>query len=169
MLIEILKRTPYWVFILFVALLTLGLFQSKGRMVSRSMVVMFPVAMIVLSFYGAASAFGLTPAAVACWGLGIAVAMMAGRGLLTPQGVTFAIETQTFFIPGSWLPLVLMMGIFFTKYAAGIILARQLPIAGSLVFEASISFCYGLFSGLFLARAWGVWHAAQRDRPPLSN
>jgi len=46
MLIEILKRTPSWVFVLFFALLAWGYFQSKDRIVSRSQVSILPVAMI---------------------------------------------------------------------------------------------------------------------------
>lgn len=164
MLIEILKRTPPWVFVLFFMLIALGYFQSKGRTVSRRRVSVLPVAMIALSFYGVLSAFGVAPAGLVFWVLGVALAVGVGVKLATPQGVTFFSETQSFFIPGSWLPSVFMMAIFFTKYAVGVILARQLPIAGELAFVAPVSLCYGLLSGVFLARAMVVWRSAMRDR-----
>jgi hypothetical protein len=162
LLIEILKRTPPWVFILFFTLLTLGYFQSKGRTVSRSKVSILPVAMIVLSFYGVFSAFGVVPVGLVFWVLGVAIAVGVGVKLATPQGVTFSSETQSFSIPGSWLPLAFMMAIFFTKYAVGVILARQLPIAGETAFVGSVSLCYGLLSGVFLARAMVIWRSATR-------
>ncbi len=164
MLIEILKRTPPWVFVLFFMLIALGYFQSKGRTVSRRRVSVLPVAMIVLSFYGVFSAFGVAPVGLVFWVLGVALAVGVGVKLVTPQGVTFFSETQSFFIPGSWLPLAFMMAIFFTKYAVGVVLARQLPIASEAVFVASISLCYGLLSGVFLARAMVVWRSATRYR-----
>ena len=66
MLIEILQRTPPWVFVLFFALLALGYFQSRSRTVSRRRVSILPVAMIVLSLYGVFSAFGIAPVGLVC-------------------------------------------------------------------------------------------------------
>ncbi len=162
MLIEILKRTPSWVFVLFFALLTLGYSQSKDRSVSRVKVSILPVAMISLSFYGVLSAFGFVPIGLAFWALGVAIAVGLGTKLALPQGVAFSTETQSFLVPGSWLPLAFMMAIFFTKYAVGVILARWLPIASDSAFVGAVSLCYGLFSGVFLARAIVIWRSALR-------
>ena len=71
MLIEILKRTPAWVFILFFVLLVYGHSQSKNRTVSRPRIAVLPAAMIVLSFYGVLSAFGTAPVGLASWGIGV--------------------------------------------------------------------------------------------------
>ncbi|MEO7939170.1 MAG: DUF6622 family protein, partial [Burkholderiaceae bacterium] len=62
------------------------------------------------------------------------------------------------------VPLVLIIGIFLTKYAAGIELALQ----GSLIYDShfvwGLASLYGLFSGAFLARGWRLW----RLFPPLT-
>jgi hypothetical protein len=164
LLIEILNRTPPWVFVLFFALLALGYFQSKSRTLSRGRVLTLPVAMIVLSFYGVLSAFGVAPLGLVFWVLGVAIAIGLGVMLAMPKGVTFSTETQSFFVPGSWLPLAFMMAIFFTKYAVGVILARQLPVASETAFIGSVSICYGFLSGVFLARAIVIWRTAMRYR-----
>lgn len=164
MLIEILKRTPPWVFVLFFALLALGYFQSKSRTVSRAKVSMLPVAMIVLSFYGVFSAFGVAPIGLAFWVLGVVIAVGVGVTLAAPRGVTFSAETQSYCVPGSWLPLVFMMTIFFIKYVVGVILARQLPVVSETAFVGSVSLCYGLLSGIFLARAIVIWRSATYHR-----
>lgn len=161
MLIEILKRTPSWVFVLFFVLLALGYSQSKKRVFSRGNISILPAAMIVLSFYGVLSAFGLSVVGLISWLAGVGVAVWLGVTLVSPSGVSFSTETQSFSVPGSWLPLALMMAIFFTKYAVGVILARQLPIASEPAFTGAISFCYGLLSGVFLARALVVWRSAR--------
>lgn len=175
-MLEILRRTPPWVFGLFFALFALGYVQSKGRKVGYLKVSILPAAMISLSFYGLFSAFGTVPVAFIFWLLGVALAVGLGIKLGFPQGVTFATEDNEFFVPGSWLPLVFMMAIFFTKYAVGVVLARQLAIAGETVFVGSISFCYGFFSGVFLARAIVIWSSARNNRvlgespvPGISN
>lgn len=156
MLIEILKRTPSWVFILFFFLVAVGYFQCKDRVIGRGKVFMLPFAMITLSFFGVLSAFGFIPVGVIPWVVGVGVAGWLGAKLVTPRGVSFATETQLFFVPGSRLPLALMMAIFFTKYAVGVIQARQLPIASEPIFIGSISLCYGFLSGAFLARAFVI-------------
>jgi uncharacterized protein DUF6622 len=169
LLIEILKRTPSWVFVLFFVLLAAGYFQSKGRAVSRGKISILPVAMIGLSSYGVLSAFGITPVGLIFWVAGVGVAVWLGVKLAAPRGVTFSTETQSFSVPGSWFPLALMMAIFFTKYAVGVILARKLPVANAPVFAGSISFCYGFLSGIFLARALVIWRSAQRTTKAMSS
>lgn len=164
LLIEILKRTPPWVFVLFFVLLALGYFQSKGRTVSRGKVSILPLAMIVLSFYGVLSAFGMAPVGLAFWAAGVAIAVGIGVRLAAPQGVAFSAETQSFFVPGSWLPLAFMMAIFLIKYGVGVSLARRLPVASETAFVGSVSFCYGLLSGVFLARAIVIWRSATCHR-----
>lgn len=156
MFIEILKRTPPWVFILFFALLIFGYYQSKERVITRNKVIILPAAMLVLSFYGVFSAFGSIPFAYSSWFAGVAITACLGLKFANVTGVCFATETRSFSVPGSWLPLALMMSLFFTKYVVGVILARKLPIAGDLAFIGSISLIYGLLSGVFFARAVAI-------------
>ena len=153
MLIEILKRTPSWVFVLFFVLLAFGYYQSKDRVVSRNKVTIIPAAMLVLSFYGVLSAFGSNLFAIFSWLAGVVITVYLGLKSANPSGVNFITETRSLLVPGSWLPLSLMMAIFFTKYAVGVILARKLPFAGEVAFIGSVSLIYGFLSGVFLARA----------------
>ena len=161
MLIEILKRTPPWVFVLFFVLLALGYSQSKERAVKRGSVSVLPIAMIALSFYSVFSAFGIAPIGFIFWLIGGGAAVLLGLVLTAPRGVRYSTETQLYLVPGSWLPLVLIMIIFFIRYYVGYAFARQLSIAGEPAFIGSISFCYGLFSGLFFARAMVIWRSAK--------
>jgi hypothetical protein len=165
MLLEILRHTPRWVFVLFFVLLAVGLALTRTRHVGRKTVAILPVAMIALSLYGVYSAFGAAPEAIAAWLIGVGVALAAGLALAMPRNVRYSETTQTFVVPGSWTPLALMMAIFFTKYAVGVILARHLPIASTTAFVASIGFAYGLFGGLFLARALVTWRARSAPQP----
>jgi hypothetical protein len=169
LLIEIVKHTPSWVFVLFFVLLAVGYFHSKDRAVSRGNVSILPVAMIALSFYGVFSAFAFAPVGIVSWAVGVAIAVWFGVRIATPRGVSFSADTRLFSVPGSWLPLALMMAIFFTKYAVGIVLARRLSIAYGPVFIGSVSLCYGFLSGLFLARALVIWRSAMRTTIVVSN
>jgi len=169
MLIEILKHTPLWVFVLFLALLVYGYSQSKNRTVSPRRIAFLPVVMISLSFYGVLSAFYLSFIALALWGVGLGVSILVGKLLLAPPGVNYSNETRSFYIPGSWLPLILMLVVFFIKYAVGVVLARQLAVGNTALFIGSVSFLYGFFSGLFLSRALVVWRSKKRTASKISG
>ena len=76
------------------------------------------------------------------------------------QATQYNAWTQQFQLPGSWTPLVLMMGIFITKYAAGVALAMQPDLARDALFSQSIGALYGGFSGVFAGRALRLWRLA---------
>lgn len=153
MLVEILRHTPRWVFVLFGVLLVLGYLQSKDRVVGRRGVFILPLAMATLSLYGELPAFGAASVGLVAWVLGLAVALWFGVKLTIPGGATYSIETQSFSVPGSWMPISLMMAIFFLKYAVGFTMARQFPITKEAGFITVVSLSFGFLSGLFLARA----------------
>lgn len=169
MLLEIVKRTPSWVFVLFFILLALGYFQSKDRTVRRGMVFILPLIMLALSFYGVLFAFGGTLISLAVWLAGILLAVVLGAKARFPRGASFSQETSTYLVPGSWAPLVLMLLIFFIRYAVNVILARQPSIGAEPVFIVLISVCYGILSGAFLARSLGIWRSARQPGNMIAN
>ena len=67
MIMHILAGTPKWVFVLFFALLWLGLQQLLPRSVSLSRATIVPVVMTGLSLYGVTSAFGDSGQALLSW------------------------------------------------------------------------------------------------------
>ena len=59
------------------------------------------------------------------------------------------------------MPLALILGIFLTKYFVGVELALQPTLASSSEFALQIGTLYGVFNGLFAARALRLWRLAQ--------
>ena len=157
MFIEIIKHTPPWVFVLFFVLLILGYLQTKNRKVKLNVVFILPVSMITLSIFGVSSAFGLMPMAFASWFIGGIFSLGVSLKIVLPKSINYSSAEEKFFIPGSWVPLFLMMAIFSTKYIVGVAIARQLPIISEVEFITFISLLYGCFSGIFLSRSIIVW------------
>jgi len=169
MLTQILLHTPKWVFALFALLLWLGAKQLLASSVSLTRVTLMPIAMTGLSVFGVASAFGDSPVALLAW----AAAAIVLSGLVLqrtlPASTRYDAGSRRFHVAGSAVPLVLMMGIFFTKYVVGVELALHPQMQHEASFALAVSALYGAFSGIFAARAIRLWRLAIRaDRAVLA-
>lgn len=152
-MIQILTHTPVWVFFLFVVLVVFGLQQARSRNVKFFLAYFLPVGMVALSLAGVLSSFGLQAAPVGLWGLGLVATALLLYKLLPLKGARFNQDTGHFFVPGSWVPFVVIMAIFFAKYGVGVMRGFNNPLLLNTSFILCLSFAYGCFSGYFAARA----------------
>lgn len=157
MLIQIITRTPVWVWAILGLLLWVGLKQSVPRSVGLRRITVLPLVMVGLSLAGMLTAFGTGHHALLAWGAAAAVAAAVVMQLNFPQATRYNSWTQQFELPGSWTPLVLMVGIFITKYAVGVTLAMHPELARDALFSQSMAALYGGFSGVFVGRAARLW------------
>jgi hypothetical protein len=167
MFIAMLQHTPAWVWGLFVALAALGLAQARPREMSLPRVTILPLAMLALSLSGVFQSFGHFPVALGGWAAGVGAALAFARGRIDARGAEWRAARGTLFVPGSWLPLVLIVGLFALKYAAGVTLALEPARAADPLFAGVCSLAYGSFSGLFLARGLALRRIAAL-RPPFA-
>jgi hypothetical protein len=164
MLMQIVTHTPPWVWGLLAALIALGLSQAVSRRMSLVRVTVLPLVLLVLSLAGVLSTFPHMIVPLAAWAAGLLVALAAGRSLVRPRGARWDAGSASFHVPGSWLPLALILALFMLKYTVGVALALQPGLGRELGFDASVGAAYGLFSGLFLARAASLWQLARAPR-----
>ena len=162
MFIAILQHTPVWVWGLLAALIALGLWQTRDREMTLMRVTILPLVLISLSLSGVLSAFGQFPIALGGWVAGVGVALSVGRQLVAARGARWSAEAGLLHVPGSWLPLALIVGLFCIKYFAGASLALHSALAHDAIFAGLCSLAYGSFSGLFLARALNLRSLATR-------
>lgn len=151
LLLDILRHTPTWVFAVFVLLVGLGLRQSRRRRVHVVLLAGLPLAMTIWSATGVVQSFGgaaLLPW-LACFSGCAVVAWRRGAR----DDVQYSPDARSFVVPGSWLPLALMMLIFFTRYAVGILTAMHPGLPATLAFSLTVAAGSGLTAGSFTARA----------------
>ena len=168
MLNLILTHTPIWVWALLAALLWLGLSQTVNRTASLKRVTLMPIAMVGLSLFGTVSVFGSDPIILLTW---FAAAMLMTSLVVRAAksaAIKYDAEKRLFSLPGSWIPLVLIMGIFVTKYIVGFMTAMQPEFAHNINFASCVATLYGAFSGVFLARAIGLWRLAFQSEKLLA-
>lgn len=161
---QALSHTPAWVFVVCAALFLVGYAQSKDRTIRRARLIVLPIAMLCLSWYGVGSSFGLALLPFAAWSAGFLAIVAFVPYIRAPAGAAHFPDSESFRVPGSWLPLALMMAIFGIKYAIGYALARELSFARETWFVSGVSIALGAFSGVFAARAASIWRARGHAR-----
>jgi len=159
---SIVQHTPNWVWMLLAALLALGASQCVPRRASQARTVLLPAAMTVFALFGLVSAFAGPAqwiAAAALWLL-CALACTALALWLRPQApaaARFDRASGQFELPGSVVPLLMIVGIFLVKYLVGVELALQPALSADPVFAFGVAALYGVFNGVFAARALRLW------------
>jgi hypothetical protein len=165
MLGPVLKSTPTWVWGLLAVLAGLGLSQARTRDASLARIALMPIAMVALSLWGTLSAFGSSPQlgyVLAAWFATAAVALALVARMAPPAGTRYDAGSRTFTLPGSWIPMLLILGIFLTKYIVGVELAMRPTLALDGQYTLVVAALYGVFSGVFAGRAARLWRLASR-------
>lgn len=165
MLIEIVRHTPSWVWVVLVLLLWRGYALTRPQLLPLWRVAILPGALALLSLAGVLTTFQGQPAALLCWVAGLALSAYAMQRQGAPAGARYRPERRSFELPGSRVPLLLIVLIFAAKYTVGIQLALHPSLRQAGWFALAVSGGYGLLSGMFLGwtlRLRHVW----RQSPP---
>jgi uncharacterized membrane protein len=163
LLVQVLGRTPPWVWALLAGLLVLGLSQTRERTAGMARVASLPLAMGAFSLFGLVSDFGTRPPLLALWATAtLAIGLPLARRA-APQRVSFDAQRRRFTLPGSWVPMALILGIFLTKYAVGASLTLQPALKSEPAFALTVAALSGVFSGLFAGRALQLLRLARQQ------
>ena len=153
MIITILSHTPVWVWGLLTALMALGLSQTRRRRLAPWRLMMLPLVLLGLGLWSMAPSFMALPLSALLWlmALGAGVALLAGRP--AQAGAEWLPAEQRLQLPGSWMPMWLILGIFSLRYAANVGMAMNPGWRSAPELLLSLALLYGGISGLFLGRA----------------
>jgi uncharacterized membrane protein len=161
----IVKNTPTWVWGLLASLTWLGLSQVRDRTASLVRITIMPVVMTALSIWGVVSAFSASPMfgyVMLAWMFAAAVMLALIAPMSAPKGARYDSNSRSFALPGSWVPMLLILGIFLTKYFVGVELSMQPTLARDGQYTLVVGAIYGAFSGIFTGRALRLWRLAYR-------
>jgi hypothetical protein len=169
MFTAILLGAPKWVWPLLVALIALGISQSLPRTLTLRRATLVPVALVGFSLYGVSSTFGGQDAALLAWALAIVLVAVLALAAGAWSGIAWLADERRLRVPGSWWPMLLIVGLFVTKFAVGVALAMQPAHAHDPVFSATVGAVYGAFSGMFLSRGLAMWRVAHASLTRLAQ
>ena len=169
---QIVKRTPIWVWGLLAVLLALGASQLRNRQVTLRRLVITPISMFVFALFGIVSAFGssgqlgLVLAAGALAAGGMTALVMRAAPL---KGAQYDVATRTFSVQGSVVPLLLILGIFLTKYVVGVELAMSPAHTHEASFALPVALLYGAFSGRFAGQVLRLIRLVPTHKPEAAG
>jgi len=165
----IVSHTPGWVWLLLAGLVALGVSQMRNRTLGLRRASLFPLVMTGFSLWGATSVFGRSPLvgeAMWLWLLGAAAtgALLA----LAASAARYDAGTRSFRVPGSWVPLVLIVTVFLARYIVSVRLAMHPDLVRDGSFVLPVATLYGAFSGIFIGRAAQLWRLTLRATPAVA-
>ena len=166
---QLFTHTPTWVWLLLAGLCFIGYLQTKTRQISQIRLMLLPLAMMIWSLFTTYQQLGYQLNTLLVWGLSSAFSCYVfGKSFSTKQS-SYDPQSGQFMVIGSWMPLILILGIFFTKYLMSVGLVMRPQLQENLGFTLSLSTLLGAFSGALLARAVGILRLRQRpSAAPIS-
>jgi hypothetical protein len=168
--LTIVQRTPVWVWGLLAALVALGLSQWRDRQIGPYRAVMPSLGLAVFSLISLAGDLrgtGWLGAALAVWVAAAAAVWWAGAHRPPRPGTRYDPATQRFHLPGSPLPLLIIIGIFLIKYAVGVELVMQPALRLSASFNLTLAALYGALNGLLGLQPLMLWRMVRSGTPNL--
>jgi hypothetical protein len=157
-----LSQIPLWPFAILALLVALGIWLRRSRAVTPAAAAAVAAAFVAYSISGVVSAFGVSAYPLLAWGVGLVLALTAGWPVFAPRGLMPATDRQHVIVPGSWLPLVLMLCIFAAKFLVGYVTGARLDVGRSAWFAPAVGLVLGASSGGFVVRALAVLRFARR-------
>ena len=153
MIITILSHTPVWVWGLLAALMALGFSQTRQRRLAPWRLLMLPLVLLGLSLWSMSAGFIALPLSALVWlaALGAGAALLAGRP--AQAGAVWLPVEQRLQLPGSWMPMLLILAIFSIRYTANVGMAFNPGWRNTPELLLPLALLYGGISGLFLGRA----------------
>jgi ABC-type amino acid transport system permease subunit len=155
--VEMIRQTPVWVWILFAYLLIRGVQALQGSVISLHRLAIVPVVFAVWGLWGVATTFHDPGLSALVWSASFALGLALGvfRTARTPIQVDRSAGLIA--LPGSPMVLVLVLVVFCVKYALGAWAAIQPSATAMLPFMVSDIGVTGLVAGMFAGRLLTLW------------
>ena len=151
MLQQILIHTPVYVWVILAVLVWRGSAALREREMTVRSLFIVPAIMLALSLQDVVMKFGPDAAPLAAWAAAAAATALlvwkSGADRIVPGAAPGSVRVR-----GSWAPLAMMMAVFFTKYAASVLLAILPHARQDALFVTGVCLLFGVFNGAFLGR-----------------
>ena len=148
-LLVIVTNTPWWVFVLFVLLVALGVQALKPRAVAMRRVFITPAIFIAWGLVGLTLGARATPGIIPSWALAAAAGCALALVSVRLDGLSVDHDRALVQLPSSALPLIRNMLMFAAKYVFAVAMARRPDLRDQLLpWDMAVSgAAFGYFLG----------------------
>lgn len=149
-MLQILTKIPVFVWPLFVILLLSGLRARKANAVPVAVLLLIPSIFFCWSFFSFFGKYATNPLTILFWLLCLGVGFFIGFYHMQRLKLQFHQKSKKVEMPGSWIPLMLSMSIFTSKFSIGMMSSMMPYLNGSLLFlglELFSTIILGIFAG----------------------
>ena len=164
-ILEIIRRTPIWVWGVLAALVLFGSLQMRHHVLSRRRVALLPIGLGAYSLSGALAVAGFHATTLMAWAGGLAIVLAAGRRLPWASRVRHDAARDVFEVEATVWPLVLMLAVFAARYAVAVTLVFHREWAAQAEFAWQVGAGYGALTGLLASRALAILGRAGLPSP----
>ena len=156
-IVQLLSHTPLYVWAILAFLVHRGTVAMRDREVEFRKLCIIPLVMLGLSLQDMSAKFGFDGLALAAWSGGALATLLL---VMRQGGVRIAAGSVpgSLWVGGSRVPLAMMMAVFFTRYAASVMLAVFPQAQQNALAAGVVCTLFGLFNGVFVGRlARDLW------------
>jgi hypothetical protein len=155
--LQTILNTPPWVWPLLAFLLFLGIRALRPRTASLWRIAILPTVFCAWGLYGLVSLHALTAQRILPWVAAMAVGISAGMLVAGLQPIRADKVRHLVRAPGGPLTLVLILSVFATKYAFGVLHATRSDLFAEPRFWLTELALSGVLTGMFAGRFAGLW------------
>ena len=149
----ILSGAPWWVYLLFVYLVTVGVKSIQPRTVPVKRVILLPLLFVTWSFYNLYTRLVLGHMSLLLlWVVFLSIGAYLGIREVRNWKISINRNQHALTIPGNYSTLILILLIFILKFVWGYIYATHEPVSYWIYFWDILT--SSLVTGFFVGRAW---------------
>ena len=135
--IQIITKIPVFVWPLFAILLLGGLRARKIGSVPIAVLLLIPSIFLGWSLFSFFGKYATNPLGILFWFLCLGVGFFIGFSHMQRLKLQFDKKKKKVEMPGSWIPLMLSMSIFISKFSIGMMSSMLPHLNGSILFLGS--------------------------------
>jgi hypothetical protein len=148
-------HTPWWVYLLLVYLIIVGLKASKSRIIPFWKIFVLPTIFLSISIQNLTTIENIEYLSISSWIVAMLVGSLFGWWQVKRLDIKIDKKSSLIQIPGSWDTLLVILIIFVAKYYFGYEKATNPVLVAQLNFKVSMLILSGVCTGLFLGRLLG--------------
>lgn len=164
-MLQIIAKIPLFVGPLFIVLLFGGLRARKTSWVPLPLLLLLPSLFFIWSLFSFFGKYETDFLSIFLWLLCLGVGFFMGFSHMQKLKLRFDKEKRKVEMPGSWIPLILSMSIFTSKFSIGMMGSMLPHLNGSILFFG-LEFFATMILGIFAGRGIGClvrYRAASND------